>query len=94
MIEFDPEKDRSNRAKHGLSLAMGERVIGDPNALRLPDETMDYGEERWIAIGLVQGTVHIAVYTVRAGRVRMISVRQATRSETDHYYRNRGFGGE
>lgn len=94
MIEFDPEKDRRNRAKHGVSLRLGQEVLSDPAALRRLDLSADYGEERWIILGLVRGTVHVAVYTERLDHVRIISVRVATRREADAYYRYRESGGE
>ena len=90
MVDYDPEKDRRNRAKHGVALEIGARVIADPQARFRPDLTMDYGEERWIATGLVDGVVHVAVYTQRRQHVRLISVRRATRAEADRYFAARG----
>lgn len=34
-IEFDPNKDDTNRQKHGVSLAEGDGVLNDPLALTL-----------------------------------------------------------
>lgn len=94
MVDFDPEKDRRNRAKHGLALALGGRVIADPWLVEVPDRSADYGEVRWLGIGMVDGNIYAAVYTDRLNHVRMISLRPATRSEVDTYYRSRGTGGD
>jgi uncharacterized DUF497 family protein len=39
---FDPAKDAANRAKHGLSLAFGDRIsaIGNTSSSRRDDPTM------------------------------------------------------
>lgn len=92
MVAFDPDKDRRNRAKHGVPLALGARVIADPWLVEWPDMSVDYGEPRWIGIGMVDAKVYVAVYTDRLDHVRMISVRPATRSEAGIYYRSRHTG--
>lgn len=52
-------------------------------------ETIDnralYGEERWIAMGLIGIRVHIMIYTRRAGNIRIISLRKANSREMEHY---------
>lgn len=86
MSIFDPEKDARNRARHGVSLAFGERVLTDPRSVEALDDRMDYGEERWGALGMVDGAVWSATYTDRDGEACFISVRRATARETDFYY--------
>ena len=49
---FDPEKDRRNRAKHGVSLALAEILFHGAHAT-LTDDRFDYGEMRQIAFGLI-----------------------------------------
>lgn len=84
---FDPNKDRLNRAAHRVSLALGVEVLADPNGMEREDRSMAYGETRYQALGLVRGTVYLAVYTERAAGPWFISVREADRKETDLYYR-------
>jgi uncharacterized DUF497 family protein len=44
-IDFDPDKDRANLAKHGVSLAEAELL--DWNELTATvDDSQDFGEER------------------------------------------------
>lgn len=51
-IEFDPAKDAHNEAKHGVSLQAAERFEWD-TALERVDDRFDYGEVRFVAIGLI-----------------------------------------
>jgi uncharacterized DUF497 family protein len=46
-FEFDPEKDDTNRSKHGVSLAFGARVLEDVDYLLV-------GEDRYKVIGMVR----------------------------------------
>jgi uncharacterized protein len=87
---FDPDKDALNRARHGVSLALGAQVVADAHALEAIDDRFDYGEERWNVLGMVEGAVYAATYAERDGGPRFISVRPATRRETDIYFRARG----
>ncbi|CAO3430059.1 hypothetical protein [Azospirillum doebereinerae] len=47
---------------------------------------MNYGEERFNALGLVNGTVYAVTYTERAEGVRFISVPAADKRETARYF--------
>lgn len=86
--EFDPAKDALNRAKHGLSL--GEAAKLDwPRAETSRDMRQDYGEPRWIALGVLAGRTHVVVYTPRNGVMRVISLRRANRREARRYGRLR-----
>lgn len=48
-----------------------------------------YEEPRWIAIGLIGTRLHVAVYTVRSGVIRVISLRKANRREERGYAKRR-----
>lgn len=83
-ISFDPGKDASNRAKHGLSLAhAGELDL--MTASVLPDDRLDYGEPRWRAYGMMDGRLHMLVFTFRDGTLRAISLRRANARECKRY---------
>ncbi len=83
-IEFDPAKDRENRKKHGISLALADQF--DPQKLitRI-DDRQDYGEVREIAFGLIETRVHVMVFTRRGKNRRIISLRKASKKETEIY---------
>ncbi len=84
---FDLLKDLANQKKHGVSLAFGGRILEDPHALVALDLRFDYGEDRLVALGMVEGAVWVCVYVeVCDDQARIISVRKATRDERNDYY--------
>ncbi len=83
-IAFDPGKDASNRAKHGLSLARAAEMDLD-TAFVQPDERRDYGEPRWAAYGILDGRLHMLAFTVRNGVMSAISLRRANAKEIRRY---------
>lgn len=86
-IEFDPQKDATNREKHGLSLAFAAKVLADAGRLEILDARFDYAEERFIAYGKVRGRIYVCVFTLRGQTPRIISVRKANDRETDRYHK-------
>jgi uncharacterized protein len=50
------------------------------------DDSEDYGEERFLLIGMVDGQLLSVTYTPRQGSYRLISARRATKDEQDHYF--------
>lgn len=90
MVTFDPGKNDRNIARHGLPLMFGARVLSDPGLVEAVDDRMDYGETRWNALGMVEGTVYVLTYADRAAGPHFISVRRADRRETDSYFAAQG----
>ncbi len=83
-IEFDPAKDSANIAKHGVSLADASHLFR--GELRIfEDLRKDYGERRFIAMGLIKGRLYVCVFTIRGKVRRVISLRKANRREQDAY---------
>lgn len=85
-ITFDPAKDEQARVERGLSLAVGIDIIRSQLLTRI-DTRRDYGEERRIAYGYLNGRLHVCVYTVREDELRIISVRKANDREISRYDR-------
>jgi uncharacterized DUF497 family protein len=72
---------------HGVSFDLAKTVFRDPFAVERLDDREDYGEERFVIIGMAQGNVALLVaYTEREGRMRIISARRATQNEQDDYF--------
>ena len=86
-FEWDVDKARANLAKHKIDFWEATLIFGDPVVVDEPDDTMDYGEERFKAIGMVNGRLVTVLYTVRDDRVRIISARKPTPTETRVYAR-------
>lgn len=83
-ISFDPRKNERNIAERGLSFALVEEFEWD-SALVVEDVRRDYGERRFQVLGMITGRLHALVFTPRAGRVHVISLRKANRREIKLY---------
>lgn len=86
-IESDQAKDRTNAAKHGLSLRAAEGFDW-ATALEREDDRFDYGEARFVALGLIGDRLHVLVFTEGSHEdaVRAISLRPAEKHEVRFYY--------
>ena len=87
-ITFDPDKDRANQAKHGVSLSLAERMDWG-GLLAKPDSRREYGELR--VIGFVPdatGRLFCVVFTDRTDGRRIISLRKANLREVKLYAAN------
>ncbi len=82
LYEWDPCKADINLAKHGISFSAATRFDWERAIVRT-DDRRDYGERRWIAIAPIEDRVHVLVFTMRASRIRVISLRKANRRECD-----------
>ena len=81
---FDPQKDATNAAKHGVSLATAALLDWD-TALIWPDLRKDYGEIRYGALAEFNGRLYFVAYTDIAEGRRVISLRRANRREVIRY---------
>jgi len=84
LIDFDPAKDKINRGKHGLSLALAKELDWD-DALVWVDERQDYSEPRMIALAPSTGVLYYVAFVDRGRVRRVISLRRANRREVKHY---------
>jgi uncharacterized DUF497 family protein len=84
-FEWDESKNALNIKKHKIDLADVPSIFNGPIVVDY-DDSKDYGEDRWIGIGLLRNTVIVVVFTER-GRdtVRIISARKANRYEREKY---------
>jgi hypothetical protein len=81
-FEWDEAKRLGNIEKHGIDFIRAQRIFDGPVLARqLPYQS----EDRWIAIGLVDGREIAVVYTLRAEAIRIISARRARRDEREAY---------
>lgn len=88
-VEWDEDKARSNLRKHGVSFQLAARAFYDPARLDRFDNREDYGEDRFLTIGLVSDVELVVAYTLRNNTIRIISARQADRHEQRNYWKNR-----
>ena len=82
-FEFDPAKSALNTEKHGMDFVEAQLLWADPALLVVQARNVD--EPRFLAIGKIGARHWSAIYTMRDGAVRIISVRRARREEIEHY---------
>jgi hypothetical protein len=84
-IHWSQTKRHSNLAKHGLDFADAERVFADLT-FTFEDDRFDYGEQRVVTLGLLDGTPVSLVHAETSHEIRIISFRQATAREARIYF--------
>lgn len=85
-FEWDPEKERANVAKHGVTFIEAQSVFIDPLAWVAADDEHSWGEQRFTVLGMSeQHRLLFVVYVYRGARIRIISARPATRREKKAY---------
>lgn len=82
--EWDEEKNRLNRAKHGVGFELVYEFDWSGAHYR-SDRRQDYGEPRRLAYGWADSQSFAIVFVVRAGRIRVISVRRMHAKERRKY---------
>ncbi len=86
-FEWDPQKNDVNITKHELDFANAAQVFSLPLRISL-DERRDYGEDRWVGLGMLNGRIVIVVFTEPDREtIRIISLRKALPHERKIYER-------
>jgi len=89
-FEWDPQKNETNKRRHGISFEEACEVFIDPLHIALLHERFSYFEERWITIGrtsLARLVVAAHLYFDAEGEeiIRILSAREATSNEQKQY---------
>lgn len=86
-FEWDDAKNRHNVHKHGYSFEDAAQVFSGVY-LELEDTRYNYGERRYLVVGMLRQRVVVICYTPRVvDTYRIISMRKATKDEANAYYR-------
>ncbi|MCX5764962.1 MAG: BrnT family toxin [Gemmatimonadetes bacterium] len=85
-FEWDAAKSAETYWRRGFDFAVASMIFEGP-VLAIIDTRFDYGERRFIAIGIVDGTYLTVVYTDRdnGARRRIISAWTSNRQERRRY---------
>lgn len=83
-ISFDPTKNEKNLRERGLSFERAAEFDFE-SATFLVDDRLDYGEIRRIAIGYLDGRLHVLCFVETSGGIRIISFRKANRREGNQH---------
>jgi uncharacterized protein len=80
-FEWDEQKNAVNIRKHGFDFTDAWEIFESPMLTAL-DTREDYGEERWIGIGLLRERIVVVVFVERTDNtIRIISLRKALKHE-------------
>lgn len=84
-FEWDEAKRQANIEKHGIDFAdLGPLFDGE--TVIILDDRFDYGEYRFITLGLLNGIVLVVVHTETDEVIRVFSARKATKYEEKSYF--------
>jgi uncharacterized DUF497 family protein len=90
-LTYDPAKSERNVRERGLSF---ERAADFDlvTAVRVEDTRRDYGERRFVAVGYVDGRLHVLCFTETDVGIRVISFRKANAREARQYEKAQAIG--
>jgi uncharacterized DUF497 family protein len=88
-FEWDTEKEQDNIRKHGIDFTRASQVFEYPHTRYRRDRIVD-NEERWHAIGMIDGALLLVVVHTYRGidwdeKIRIISARPAEPVERRWY---------
>ena len=85
MFVWDEAKRRLNLRKHGIDFADAEKIFGGVT-FTAEDTREDYGEQRFLTLGLLEDQVVSVAHTEQGEEIRIISIRKATKHEARFYF--------
>jgi uncharacterized protein len=86
-ISFDPAKSERNETDRNLPFTLVEQLDWS-GAIIEEDVRKNYGERRYRVLGLIGDRLHTIVFTPRADKVHVISLRKANQREVKRYVEN------
>jgi uncharacterized DUF497 family protein len=84
MLCWDEAKRQRTLTERGLDFADAQQLF-DGFRIDQIDDRHDYGEDRFLTIGLVERELIVIVWTPRGGARRVISMRKANVREEARY---------
>lgn len=85
-FEWDEAKRRLNLRRHGIDFVDMMKVF-DLETVTLVDDRYEYGETRFLTLGLLNGTVFAISHTENNEVIRIISARKAQKDEEITYFK-------
>lgn len=82
----EPKRQRT-LAQRVMDFAHAEQVFAGPT-FTFEDDRKDYGEERWVTLGMLRGKVVVIVHTESEDEIHVISMREAERDEQRLFFAN------
>ena len=86
-FEYDKNKSIKNKLKHGIDFEEAKKLWNNENALVVPANIVA-NETRFALISTLNNKCYVAIFTIRAKRYRIISVRRCRKKEELNYEKN------
>jgi uncharacterized protein len=86
-FSWNEAKRQSNLKDHGLDFVDAPKVF-EGLTYTFQDDRFDYGEQRFVTLGLLDGIVVSIVHTESPRTIRVISFRKATKHEQAIFFRS------
>jgi uncharacterized protein len=83
-FEWDEKKRNEVIAERGVDF-VDAALIFEGVVLTKVDDRQDYGEERFVSMGMVEDDCFVVVHTPREGRTRLITAWKGGQLERDQY---------
>jgi len=83
-FEWDEEKRRRVWAERKVDLYHAARMFRSEVLTRV-DNRRDYGETRFVSVGMVDRECYVVIHTVRSGKTRLITAWKANEKEKKRY---------
>jgi len=84
-FEWDEDTSSACFRERGFSFDFVAQVFFDSERFVEPDSRGSYGEDRYRAMGRIDGRVYVVIYTPRGRAIRLISARKANKREVLRY---------
>lgn len=81
MYAWDTKKSEDNRQKHGISFEEARDFIFEGKNILAVDVAYDKEERRHAVIGKYKEKYYVGIFTIKTGKIRIISVRRARDAE-------------
>ena len=86
-FEWDEAKRLRNLSNHGLDFVDTPAVF-EGRTVSYEDDRFDYGEERFVTLGSLNGMPVSIIHTETETEIHIISFRRATKREAAYLYEN------
>jgi hypothetical protein len=86
IFTWDEKKRQVNLKKHGIDFTCAAAIFSGPT-FTWEDDRFDYGEQRWITMGLIESLVVVVVaHTETEEEIHVISIRKADKEEQSLFF--------
>jgi uncharacterized DUF497 family protein len=80
------KRSESSISPNTASISTDAAIIFDGPLVTVDDTRENYGEPRYVALGVLAGVVVSLTYTERDDQIRIISIRKALKHETRFFF--------